>query len=114
MNEARAEAGCRPFTVSPQLTALAAEHSEDMALRGYFAHTAPDGTTPWARADLGGVKGVAAEDIARGPADPQALLNVWMAQPEARANLLNCGFRTVGLGAYFNDSGFWWTEDYAA
>ncbi|MET8753217.1 CAP domain-containing protein [Streptomyces sp. NPDC004667] len=114
VNEARAEAGCSPLTVSPVLSSLAAAHSKDMALHGYFSSTGPDGSTPWTRSARAGVQGLRAENIARGPADPQALLNQWTAQPGSRANLLDCGDHSMGIGAYFNDVGFWWTEDFAA
>ncbi|RSS81234.1 CAP domain-containing protein [Streptomyces sp. WAC06614] len=114
VNVARAEAGCEPLSVSPALTALAVGHSKDMALDGYFGHGGPDGSTLWQRAARSGTRNVSAENIARGPADPQALLNAWMARPGSRANILNCGFRTMGTGAYFNGTGFWWTEDFAA
>ncbi|MFE3765434.1 CAP domain-containing protein [Streptomyces sp. NPDC059104] len=114
VNEARAEAGCSPLTVSPALSSVAAAHSEDMALHGYFSSTAPDGSTPWTRSARAGVQGLRAENIARGPADPQALLNQWTAQPGSRANLLDCGSHSMGIGAYFNSVGFWWTEDFGA
>ncbi|MFD7085989.1 CAP domain-containing protein [Streptomyces sp. NPDC059918] len=113
INIARAEAGCRPLTVSPALAALAGDHSRDMAAAGYAASTSPSRGTVWNRAERAGVEGMAAENIARGPADPQALLNVWTGSPGARANLLNCDYRSTGIGAYFNGSGFWWTEEFA-
>ncbi|MFF0219146.1 CAP domain-containing protein [Streptomyces vinaceus] len=112
VNVARAQAGCAPLTSSPALAALAARHSQDMAVDGYFSHAGPAGSSLWQRAARSGAPDVNAENIARGPADPQALLNAWMARPGSRANILNCGLRTVGTGAYFNGTGFWWTEDY--
>ncbi|MFJ7209220.1 CAP domain-containing protein [Streptomyces sp. NPDC098789] len=114
VNVARAEAGCSPLTFSPALSAAAGAHSKDMAVDGYFSSTGRDGSTPGSRSAGAGVTGVSAENIARGPADPQALMNEWMARPGARANLLDCGNHTSGLGAYFDDVGFWWTEDFAA
>ncbi|MFF4369406.1 CAP domain-containing protein [Streptomyces sp. NPDC001594] len=114
VDEARAEAGCEPLTVDPALAALAAGHSKDMALDGYFGHQGPDGAPLVVRAARSGAPAATAENIARGPADPQALMNMWMARPGARANILNCGFHSMGLGAYFNGSGFWWTGDFAA
>lgn len=114
INIERAEAGCRPLTVSPALVALAVDHSRDMAAAGYADTTSPTWGTVWKRAERSGIEGVAAENIARGPADPQALLNVWTGRPGARKNLLDCNYRSTGIGAYFNGSGFWWTEEFAA
>lgn len=113
INEARAVAGCQPLAMSPALVVLAVQHSKDMALDGYFGHRGPDGATLWQRAARSGAAGTSAENIARGPADPQALLNMWMAQPGSRSNIVDCGLHTMGLGAFFNGSGFWWTGDFA-
>lgn len=44
VNEVRAARGRRPLRWSDALRVLALRHSRDMARRGYFSHTSPEGT----------------------------------------------------------------------
>ncbi|WP_031090266.1 CAP domain-containing protein [Streptomyces sp. NRRL WC-3549] len=112
VNQERAKAGCSPVTASASLTALAQGFSEDMAARGFFGHTDPDGATPWDRADAAGVTGLGGENIARGQADAQAVMDAWMASDGHRANILNCDYTTLGVGVHFGSGGPWWTQDF--
>ncbi|EST39200.1 hypothetical protein N566_03340 [Streptomycetaceae bacterium MP113-05] len=110
VNAERAKVGCSPVTAEPQLAALAETHSRDMAERGYFSHTTPDGESPWDRADAAGVEDMGGENIARGQADAEAVMAAWMNSDGHRANILNCDFRTLGVGAHFAPGGPWWTQ----
>ncbi|WP_308363060.1 CAP domain-containing protein [Streptomyces sp. ISL-86] len=112
VNQARAQAGCGPVRANPPLAALAGAFSKDMAVRGFFDHTDPDGNTPWARAEKAGISGLGGENIARGQGDAEAVMKAWMNSPGHKANILNCEFRTLGVGAYFAAGGPWWTQDF--
>ncbi|MDQ0793767.1 CAP domain-containing protein [Streptomyces sp. B1I3] len=112
VNEERAKVGCRPVTSSAPLTALAQNFSEDMAARAFFGHTDPDGATPWDRAAEAGVEGLGGENIARGQADAQAVMDAWMNSDGHRANILNCDYTTLGIGVHFGSGGPWWTQDF--
>ncbi|WP_299533547.1 CAP domain-containing protein [uncultured Streptomyces sp.] len=112
VNKERATVGCSPLTLSSSLTALAQDFSQDMAERGFFAHTDPDGKTPWDRAASAGVSNLAAENIARGQADAEAVMESWMNSSGHRANILNCDYKTLGVGVYIGDGGPWWTQDF--
>ncbi|WP_455359264.1 CAP domain-containing protein [Streptomyces sp. SYSU K21746] len=112
VNQERAQAGCRPLKADPELAGLAGDFSEDMAERGFFDHTDPDGATPWDRAAKAGVTGLGAENIARGQADAKAVMDGWMNSPGHRANILNCDYKTLGVGAHFAPGGPWWTQDF--
>ncbi|MFD0430552.1 CAP domain-containing protein [Streptomyces zhihengii] len=112
VNEERAQVGCAPVTASTSLSNLARAHSEDMAARGFFDHTDPDGATPWDRAEKAGVSGLGAENIARGQADAGAVMNAWMQSEGHRANILNCDFTTMGVGVHMGDGGPWWTQNF--
>lgn len=112
VNEERAQVGCAPVKASTALSDLARAHSEDMAARGYFDHTDPDGATPWDRAEKAGVSGLGAENIARGQADAGAVMNAWMQSEGHRANILNCDFTTMGVGVHMGDGGPWWTQNF--
>ncbi|MFI8105088.1 CAP domain-containing protein [Streptomyces sp. NPDC086023] len=112
VNQERAQAGCRPVRQSPPLAALAGAFSKDMAVRGFFDHTDPDGANPWDRASNAGIGGLGGENIARGQGDADAVMAAWMNSPGHRANILNCEFRTMGVGAHFASGGPWWTQDF--
>ncbi|TXS57108.1 CAP domain-containing protein [Streptomyces sp. t39] len=112
VNQERALVGCAPVKASTALSNLARAHSEDMAARGFFDHTDPDGATPWDRAEKAGVSGLGGENIARGQADAGAVMNAWMQSEGHRANILNCDFTTMGVGVHMGDGGPWWTQNF--
>ncbi|MFE7260526.1 CAP domain-containing protein [Streptomyces sp. NPDC057592] len=112
VNQERLKVGCSPLTASSSLASLAQDFSEDMAARGFFDHTDPDGRTPWDRASKAGVQGLAAENIARGQATAKAVMDSWMNSPGHRANILNCDYRTLGVGVHYGSGGPWWTQDF--
>ncbi|KUL39818.1 hypothetical protein ADL22_15380 [Streptomyces sp. NRRL F-4489] len=112
VNQERARAGCSPVTASGELAGLAQHFSDDMARRGFFSHTDPDGRTPWDRARAAGIPDLGGENIARGQADARSVMDSWMNSPGHRANILNCEYRTLGVGAHFGPGGPWWTQDF--
>ncbi|WP_432115580.1 CAP domain-containing protein [Streptomyces sp. S1] len=112
VNAERATVGCTPVNTDARLASLAGAFSADMAARGFFDHTDPDGDTPWTRAQQAGVSNLAGENIARGQTDAAAVMKSWMNSDGHRANILNCDFKTMGVGVYFGDGGPWWTQDF--
>ncbi len=112
VNEERAAAGCSPVKPDAELAALAENFSKDMDARDFFDHTDPDGDTPWDRAEQAGISGLGGENIARGQADAEAVMDSWMNSEGHRANILNCEFTRLGVGAHFGDGGPWWTQDF--
>ncbi|WP_407549740.1 CAP domain-containing protein [Streptomyces sp. Pv4-95] len=112
VNEERAQAGCSPVTADKELGTLAQRFSDDMAARGFFDHTDPDGDTPWDRARQMGISDLGGENIARGQADAQAVMESWMDSPGHRANILNCDYKTLGVGVHVGSGGPWWTQDF--
>jgi uncharacterized protein YkwD len=112
VNVQRATAGCKALTASSALDVLAQNFSDDMAARGFFDHTDPDGHTPWDRAKALGITNLGGENIARGQADAEAVMTAWMNSPGHRANILNCEYTTLGVGIHFGPDGPWWTQDF--
>ncbi|MER7478295.1 CAP domain-containing protein [Streptomyces sp. NPDC126510] len=112
VNEERAKVGCSPVAANSALTGLAQSYSEDMAARGFFDHTDPDGRTPWDRAEKAGISNLGGENIARGQATAAAVMDAWMNSPGHRANILNCDFKTLGVGVEFGSGGPWWTQNF--
>ncbi|GAB1327334.1 CAP domain-containing protein [Streptomyces sennicomposti] len=112
VNQERAKAGCSPVTADGALVSLAEKFSQAMADQGFFDHTDPSGASPWDRAAELGITGLGGENIARGQADAAAVMDAWMNSPGHRANILNCDFRTLGVGVHFGTGGPWWTQDF--
>ncbi|MFJ8233734.1 CAP domain-containing protein [Streptomyces sp. NPDC094448] len=112
VNQERAKVGCSPLRYDAALARLAGNFSDDMAVRGFFDHTDPDGDSPWDRAKQAGVKNLAAENIARGQADAEAVMDAWMKSDGHRANILNCDYKTLGVGVRLGGGGPWWTQNF--
>lgn len=80
-----------------------------------MSHTGPDGSTMTSRVEAAGYSwSNLGENIARGQADPDAVMNAWMNSPGHRANILNCAFKEIGIGVHKGDGGPWWTQDFGA
>jgi uncharacterized protein YkwD len=111
-NKARATAGCAPVRFDPRLRTAARRHSADMGLHDYFSHTSLDGDTFADRIEAAGYPHPGAENIARGYQTAAEVMEGWMDSPGHRANILNCGLRTIGVGVYNGSGGPWWTQDF--
>ncbi|WP_369172621.1 CAP domain-containing protein [Streptomyces sp. R28] len=112
VNDERAQVGCSAVAANSSLADLAQDFSEDMAGRGFFDHTDPGGASPWDRAAKAGITDLGGENIARGQADAAAVMDAWMTSPGHKANILNCDFKTLGVGVHFGSGGPWWTQDF--
>jgi uncharacterized protein YkwD len=110
INGVRASHGLRPFRLSRGLTAAAEQHSASMVQKGYFAHESANGGAFWKRiASFYGYSGyrnwsVGENILWSSPAvSPASALHMWMTSPEHRRNLLDHGWREIGLSAVHAD-----------
>ncbi len=107
-NQARAQArdcGGRayeavgPLEAHPSLAQAAQAHAQDMAMNGYFAHDSQDGTTATQRMRMAGYTGGrTGENIAAGQPTPEAVVNGWLDSPGHCRNIMNGGYRHLGVG----------------
>ncbi|WP_345548273.1 CAP domain-containing protein [Streptomyces lannensis] len=113
VNAERAKVGCSPLTVNAKLTKAAQAHSEDMAAHANMSHTGSDGSAPGDRITRAGYDWSSyGENVAYGYATPEAVMAGWMSSPGHKANILDCGFKEIGVGlAQPND---YWTQDFGA
>ncbi|HWQ14585.1 MAG TPA: CAP domain-containing protein [Roseiflexaceae bacterium] len=115
-NNMRAAAGCLPLEVSPQLTAIARAHSQDMAAHGFLDHVGSDGSSPFERMErVGYTFSRAAENIAAGYATAESVMAGWEQSAGHRTNILNCALTEVGVGYAFDaESAYshYWTQDF--
>lgn len=104
-NAARVENGLAPLVWDPELCRMAREHSEQMALQGYFSHETPDGLQLKERARANGILHfrVIGENIAynKGYDDPGGFaVERWLTSSGHRANMLYPGFQASAIGSY--------------
>ncbi|MEU5882483.1 sigma-70 family RNA polymerase sigma factor [Spirillospora sp. NPDC047279] len=114
VNAQRSRQGCGPLRADPRLTTAARRHSADMAARGYFDHTSPDGKGPGDRIDATGFRWSSwAENIAKGQGTASSVMTSWMNSPGHRSNIVNCRFSLIGVGLVTGSGGPYWTQVFA-
>ncbi|MGW7265015.1 CAP domain-containing protein [Streptomyces sp. NPDC054842] len=111
-NAERTSAGLRPLATDARLTGAAQAHSTDMAVRGFYSHTSPEGREPWDRAAAAGSgHRSVGENIACGQRFPAEVVRGWMDSPGHRANILKPAFTHLGVGyAGGGPAGTYWTQ----
>jgi len=98
-NEERADLSEPSLQRSAVLDAAAQLKANDMAKRGYFAHYAPDGTSPWYWFNQAGYKyAYAGENLAVHFTDSSEVVEAWMNSPKHRENIVNGKFTEIGVG----------------
>ncbi|MFO7566836.1 MAG: CAP domain-containing protein [Enhygromyxa sp.] len=126
VNQARAQGGncgtqgnfnpSGPLSIDPALTCAARVHSKDMADNNYFSHTNLQGQGPGYRIGQAGYSGSGwGENIAAGYSTPQQVIDGWLDSDGHCANMLNPGFKDIGIGyAYGGGSqyGHYWTQNF--
>ena len=76
--------------------------ANDMAAKSYFAHTSPEGLTPWHWFFKNGYRfKYAGENLAVNFSDSAEVERAWMNSPGHRANILNGKFTEVGIAISF-------------
>jgi uncharacterized protein YkwD len=116
VNEERVKANCPAVTSDDRLVAAARAHSADMAARNYFSHTTPEGVDFATRITAAGYRwSGAGENIAKGQRTPADVMTSWMNSAGHKANILNCGFKNLGVGVAADAGGtLLWTQDFAS
>jgi len=110
LNAERAAAGLPPLATDADLVAIARMRSADMAAKGYFSHTSPEGQTAFTLLDQRGLAySWAGENLARNNypvAEAVAVaITDLMASPSHRDNILSPNYTRVGVGYAEDGSG---------
>lgn len=109
VNEIRAQNGLKALTEDWELSRVARYKSQDMKDNKYFSHTSPVYGSPFEMIKNFGISyRSAAENIAKGQATPQAVVNAWMNSSGHRANILNSSYTKIGVG--YVSGGNYWTQ----
>ena len=99
LNLMRLRAGMQPLLIDLKLTEASRGHSKDMRSLGFFSHTSPvtGKSSPWDRARLAGTS-ASGENIFMGSPSHDAAIMAWWHSPGHFKNMMNPGFRRIGLG----------------
>lgn len=109
VNEIRIQNGLNALTHDWELSRVARYKSQDMKDNRYFSHTSPVYGSHFQMIRSFGISfRSAGENIAKGYASPQAVVNGWMNSSGHRANILNPGYTHIGVG--FVSGGNYWTQ----
>lgn len=109
VNNIRKEKGLNALTYDWELSRVARYKSQDMKDNNYFSHTSPVYGSPYQMMKHFGISyRSAGENIAKGYATPQAVVNAWMNSPGHRANILNASYTHIGVG--YVSGGNHWTQ----
>ena len=109
VNEIRQQNGLKPLTENWELSRVARYKSQDMLDNRYFSHTSPTYGSPFQLIKAFGLSyRTAGENIAKGYASPQAVVNGWMNSSGHRANILNVSYTQIGIG--YVAQGNYWTQ----
>jgi len=99
-NVERQKVGAVALVEDQKLTEFAQAHAKDMAERGYFSHTTPDGKTFSDRLREAGITNVyAGENIALNYS-PEGAVTAWINSSGHHQNMTNSRFRKMGIGVY--------------
>ena len=99
-NEARVSAGVEKVLENRTLDEAAKQKATDMINNGYFAHTSPDGKTPWYWFDKNGYDYIfAGENLAINFKNPQDQQRAWMESPLHKKNILNPKYAEIGVAS---------------
>jgi hypothetical protein len=118
-NQNRVANGLPDLQVSPLLQMAAQDKANDMATKGYFAHTSPQGLTPWYWFQQVGYNfDYAGENLAVNFSDSENVTTAWMNSPEHRANILSADFTQIGIataqGVYEGEPTTFVVEEFGA
>lgn len=122
-NRRRSDHGLETLAYSPHLSAVALQHSRDMARRDFFDHESPDGDGPADRyREFGHDARVSGENIALtyhplndSPEEVgRSVVDDWMDSQGHRENILRTQFDAEGIGVFIDsDSAVYSTQNFS-
>lgn len=106
-NQERAAAGLPALTWSNALADAAYVRAQEIV--GTFSHTRPDGSDWWTvNSSI-----MYGENLARGFSSAGAAVQAWMNSPTHKANIVDGGYRTLGIAIFQGSDGKWyWAQEF--
>ena len=98
-NETRSSLGLTELGIDDRLMQAAQAKANDMLTNQYFAHTSPDGVTPWYWFQTYGYTyRSAGENLAAHFTQAEDVSSAWMASPSHRENIVSDRYNEIGVG----------------
>ena len=98
VNEERIKNGLEPLSINEKLTSAAYAKADHMFEHNYWAHFAPDKTSPWKFILSSGYDYIyAGENLAKGFVNSRDAVDAWMNSPTHRDNMLSKQYKEVGF-----------------
>lgn len=98
-NKMRIANGVAPLTLNSNLSNAARQKAAFMFEKNFWAHFAPDGTTPWSFIKSSNYEYLyAGENLAKGFTNSSDVVEAWMDSPTHRENLLSSKYKDIGFG----------------
>ncbi len=98
VNERRLEEGLHPLKLNPKLSTAATGKANHMIANNYWAHFAPDNTSPWKFITESGYDYMyAGENLAKGFVNADDAVDAWMNSPSHRDNILSSQYDDIGF-----------------
>jgi len=105
-----------PLTLNATLGQVALAYAQEMAAFGFMDHTGRDGSSPQVRISRGGYHWrEVGENLASGIMTPEDVVDGWLHSPEHCANLMDPGFREMGVAFAVNphnNAGVYWAMEF--
>lgn len=96
-NQERLKTGLTALSLNPTLNTAALAKAKHMIANNYWAHIAPDGTTPWSFINNVGYTYISAgENLAMNFNTSSGVVAGWMGSPTHRDNILNTSYKDAG------------------
>lgn len=103
-NQTRLNLGLGGLKVNSLLTKAAAAKANDILAKQYFAHTSPEGLTPWSWIEKAGYDYLyAGENLAVHYQSAEDVNEGWLASPTHRANIVQPKYAEIGVGVAMGD-----------
>jgi uncharacterized protein YkwD len=113
-NAARANEGLSPLTLREAISQVAREHSQNMRDEGFFGHENQAGQGLKQRLTAAGISYHAASEnlvrVTNAPNPAEVAFDLLVGSPEHEENILDSGFKQIGVGAAKMGDTYWVTQ----
>ena len=110
VNQERKAIGLSPLSSgNAKLTSAAQKRAGEQVI--VFSHTRPDGSKWSTVLSENGIKyTTAGENVAYGQKSAKEVMTAWMNSSGHRANILNADFSEIGIGVYYKNGTYYWSQ----
>lgn len=107
VNKERAANGLSALTMDKDLLDCAMQRAAEITF--YYNHIRPDGTDCFTACNK-----MHAENIAAGQSSPENVMSAWLKSAGHKANILNSGFKSIGIGCVKVNGCMYWVQNFGS